>query len=317
MAPFFRKENYNEQGDFLYDQDINRFRGYLLVLFAAVFWGTTGTAQAFAPVGADPLTLGFFRIVCGGSFLLVLDLPKNGFRTLKGPWPFKTLLGAATGMGFYQIFFFAALLRTGVAVGTMITMGSAPIVAGLWGYLLFRERLTKRWIMATSLAIAGCVLLSLPSADLTVDLPGVFLALCAGICWATAGSFMKKLPPSRSPLEKTAIMLLAGSLIISPLVFSRDFSWVFSAKGASVVIYLGIFATALPYSSFAKGILSVPVATAYTLTLAEPVTASILGIFLLEENLTLMYFSGMVLIFAGLTILSFRNKKAIRPTAEL
>ena len=280
--------------------------GYLLISTAAVLWGTTGTAQFFAPSGTDPLALGFLRILFGGLFLLLLDLPGKGFRILKGPWPWKATLGAAMGMGFYQLFFFAALLKTGVAVGTMITIGSAPIVAGIIGLMIFRERLTRTWFIATILAVGGCCILSFPSGAFRIEFSGVLLALCAGISWAIAGSSMKMMPSSRSPVEKAAIMLLLGSVIIAPVIFFRDFSWVPTVRGTSAVLYLSLIATALPYVFFATGIPDIPVSTAYTLTLAEPLTASCLGIFLLGEDLTITALTGIVLIFAGLVILSLK-----------
>ncbi len=290
--------------------------GYLLISSAAVLWGTTGTAQFFAPSGTDPLALGFLRILFGGLFLLLLDLPKNGFRVLKGPWPWKATLGSAFGMGLYQLFFFAALLKTGVAVGTMITIGSAPIVAGIIGRMVFQERLTPKWLLATTLAVGGCCMLSLPSGVFRVELSGVLLALCAGISWAVAGSSIKLLTSSRSPVEKAAIMLLLGSLIISPVIFFRDFSWVLSLRGTSVVLHLSLMATALPYALFATGIPHVPVSTAYTLALAEPLTASCLGIFLLGEELTATDLTGIVLIFAGLVILSLKVKGETNPVTS-
>jgi DME family drug/metabolite transporter len=55
------------------------------------------------------------------------------------------------------------------------------------------------------------------------------------------------------------------------------------------------------------------VATAYTITLLEPATAAFLGIVLLGEKLTLLAFSGMVLIFAGLAILSGKSRRKASP----
>lgn len=283
--------------------------GYLLVITAAVLWGTTGTAQFFAPSGTDPFALGFFRILFGGLFLLLFDLPRNGLRIFKGPWPWKATIGSAMGMGFYQIFFFAALLKTGVAVGTMITIGSAPIIAGIIGRLIFHEKLSPKWLIATVLAVGGCCLLSIPSGEFSIELSGVFLALCAGISWAIAGSCMKMLPSSRSPVEKAAIMLLLGSLIICPVVFFRDLTWILSLRGTAVITHLSLMATALPYAIFACGIPRIPVSTAYTLTLAEPLTASCLGIFLLGEELTLPALTGIIFIFSGLAILSMKSKR--------
>ncbi|PAD19660.1 EamA family transporter, partial [Terribacillus saccharophilus] len=46
----------------------------LFVLFAAILWGTTGTAQAFAPAAAHPIAIGAARLAVGGVFLLLVTL---------------------------------------------------------------------------------------------------------------------------------------------------------------------------------------------------------------------------------------------------
>jgi len=212
-------------------------------------------------------------------------------------------------MGFYQVFFFAALLKTGVAVGTMITIGSAPIIAGILGKVLFHEQIERKWYLATFLAVVGCILLAWPSGEFGIELTGVLLALGAGSSWAISGSCMKMLPGSRSSIEKAGIMLLLGSLIISPVLLLRDLSWFLSLRGVLVVSHLSLMATALPYVLFALGIVRIKVSTAYTLTLSEPLTASCLGIFLLGEDLTGPVLTGIMLIFAGLLILSVRGRR--------
>jgi DME family drug/metabolite transporter len=190
----------------------------------------------------------------------------------------------------------------------MITIGSAPIIAGIIGRIFFSEKLSGKWLIATILAVGGCCILSIPSGDLKMDITGVIFALGAGISWAVAGSSMKMFPPSRTPVEKAAVMLLLGSLIISPVLLFGDLSWALSLRGAGVVFHLSLMATALPYALFAMGIPFIPVSTAYTLTLAEPLTASCLGLFLLGEELTSTALMGIILIFSGLVILSLKGK---------
>ena len=283
-------------------------KSYILMIVAGLLWGTTGTAEHFAPSGANPLLIGFFRIFFAGLFLLLADMPRNGIGIFKGPWPWKPCLGSAVGMGFYQLFFFAALPRTGVAVGTMVAMGSAPVMAGIIGYIFFSERPTTRWLIATALAIGGCCFLAIPSGNHDMNTSGIILALMAGLCWAVAGSSMKKLPPSRSPLEKAAIMLILGSVIISPVLVFGDIPLIFSMRGTAVILHLSLMATAIPYTLFAMGIGSVPLSTAYTLSLVEPLTASCLGILLLREALTMRTSIGIIMIFAGLVTLSIKRE---------
>jgi len=133
-------------------------RGYWLVLIAACLWGTNGTAQTLAPQDAQPIIIGTLRIALGGAALLIIAATRGALRDGKRWALLPTLLGALS-MAAYQIFFFAGVARTGVAIGTIVSIGSTPILAGPIGYIARGERPTRRWVVATILGIIGCALL--------------------------------------------------------------------------------------------------------------------------------------------------------------
>src|SRR3954467_15784 len=136
------------------------------VLLAALCFGTTGTAQALGPHGLAPAGVGAARIPVGGALLVAL----GGARVLKlSPRP---LLVAAGGVAAYQLCFFAAVADTGVAVGTIVALGSAPATAGALEWALERRRPARAWAPATALACAGVALLALAGADAAVSAPG-------------------------------------------------------------------------------------------------------------------------------------------------
>jgi lysophospholipase L1-like esterase len=71
-----------------------------------------------------------------------------------------TTAGIAVGVCIYQLSFFAAVKLTGVAVGTVVAIGTGPAAAGILGRLVNGERLTRRWALATLAAAAGVALLA-------------------------------------------------------------------------------------------------------------------------------------------------------------
>jgi len=73
-----------------------------------------------------------------------------------GRWPRGPLVAGAVAVAGYQLAFFSAVARTGVAVGTMVAIGSAPMLAGLLAWLVRGERPPGRWYAATLLALTGC-----------------------------------------------------------------------------------------------------------------------------------------------------------------
>lgn len=278
------------------------------MLGAAVLWGTTGTAQAFAPEGTQPAVVGAVRLAIGGLALLALASARGVLRDLRG-WPLvPTMLGALC-MAAYQVFFFEAVTKTGVAVGTIVAIGSAPLFAGGLGFLVRRENPGLRWIAATVLAVAGCALLTVPKAEVSVNLGGVALALSAGIAYATCTVAAKRLLEERPPDAVMAVLFCLAAVLLSPLLFLGDLTWLARGRGIAVALHLGLVATAASYTLFARGLEAVPVAKAVTLGLAEPFTAAALGVVLLAERLTGSVMIGAGLILAGLVMLSIQGRR--------
>jgi DME family drug/metabolite transporter len=282
-------------------------RGYWYVLLAACLWGTNGTVQALAPEAAQPLVIGALRILLGGLALLAVAALRGVLRD-GCKWAFWPTLAAALSMAAYQLFFFAGVERTGVAVGTIVGIGSTPILAGPIGFIVRGERPGRRWVIATLLGILGCGLLILVGKSIQLDLLGIFLATLAGASYAVFATASKGLIEQHAIEAVMAVTFCLGALFVLPLLFSAELSWLAQPNGALAVLHLGLVTAALGYLLFGRGLKQVPVATAATLTLAEPLTAGLLGVLVLGEKLTLPALLGILLIFAGLAVLSSGNR---------
>lgn len=289
--------------------------GVLLILAAALLWGTTGTSQALAPSGVNSASLGAFRVAVGGLVLLVTALCRGSFRGTTS-WPLGSMLFSAFFVALYQLTFFAAVGVTGVAVGTMVAIGSSPIAAGLLGFFVRGERLGLKWGVATLLAVAGCTLLAGGSGGVKVSAPGILLALAAGFSYAAYTVSMKNLLDSFREDAAIAIVFSGAALLLSPLLFFNDIRWALEPRGIAVILHLGIFTTALSYVLFARGLRRVKVGTAATLSLAEPLTAAFLGVLFLGEKLVAAQFAGIALIFSGIAMLAAGSAKTSNQTGS-
>lgn len=289
-------------------------RGSWLVLLAACLWGTNGTAQALAPAGAQPIIIGALRIALGGLTLLAIALWRGALRDGK-KWLFWSTLLGALSMAAYQVFFFAGVARTGVAIGTIVGIGSTPILAGPIGYLVRGERPNRRWVLATGLGIIGCVLLIATGEQIHIDLLGIFLAICAGGSYAVFTAVSKGLIEEHSPEAVMAVTFCLGACFLLPLLFTADLQWLVQPSGYLVILHLGVITAGLAYTLFARGLRLVPVATAASLTLGEPLTAGLLGVLFLREPITLLAGFGIILIFAGLIVLTTEKTEAVPVSA--
>jgi drug/metabolite transporter, DME family len=279
--------------------------GAWLVLSAAILWGTTGTTQALAPQGASPLTVGFVRIALGTVVLTLIAAHHNHLDSLRQwrTWPLKTTLIASGAIAAYQLFFFAGVARTGVAIGTVVGIGSTPIAAGVFTTVFYRTFPERKWIFSTFLALVGCTLLILAGGNYRVNAVGILLAMAAGASYALYTLASKLLLGTHQRGAVLAVTFALGTLLLVPVSAGRDFSWLLSTRGVLVALQLGIVTVGIAYQLYAKGLHLIAVNTVATLTLAEPLTAGLLGIFLLGETLSTADIAGIILIFAGLFLL--------------
>ena len=272
------------------------------VLGAAVLFGTTGTAQALGPDGTSPLGVGAVRLAVGGlALLLVLPLVGGSRRAATALWrtPLGLLAGACTAL--YQVCFFAAVDGAGVALGTLVTIGSGPVFAGLLGAVLLRERPERAWVLATAFCVAGLALLSGTGDD--VDPVGVLLALLAGLGYAAytvAAKHLMSRGAHSSEVMASAFGL--GGLLLLPVLLTQPLGWLATPGGLGLAAYLGLVTTTLAYVLFGRGLAVLPAGPVTTLVLAEPLVATALGVGLLGERLALAGVAGAALVLAGLVL---------------
>ena len=295
----------------------------LLVLLAAVCFGTTGTAQALGPDGASPAAVGAVRIVVGGALLALVagwawrrSPAARAAASLDGGTAALVVVGAL-GVVAYQPTFFAGVRSTGVAVGTLIALGSAPVLTGLveWGVL--HRPPTRRWALATALAAGGVAVLSTAGGGARLDPLGVLASLGAGASYAVytlAGKALLERGWS-SEVVMGATFGLAAVVMALMLPF-LDLGWLATGPGLVTGLFLGVVPTAAAYLLFARGLRRLPASEVSTLTLAEPVTAGTLGVLLLGETAGMRFAVGAGLLVLGLAVLSVRRGARGAPVGE-
>ncbi|TDC62746.1 EamA family transporter [Actinomadura sp. GC306] len=277
------------------------------ILAAASLWGTTGTVQAFAD-GSSPFSIAAIRIVIGGLTLLAVAAAtrRADLRRLVARRRNLPLLGLGAGaIAVYQTAFFAAADRTGVAVGTIVTIGSAPVFTGLIGLAARRTVLTGRWALATAGAVTGCALLIGGGRDGAGAAPaGIALALLAGLAYAgyaTAASVL--ITRGEDDRAVAGALFGAAAVPLAPVLLAAPTGWLLTGSGALIALYLGVVTTGVGYLLFARGLRGTPATTATTLTLAEPAVAAVLGTVLLDEELGGPAAAGLALLAASLVVL--------------
>jgi DME family drug/metabolite transporter len=299
----------------------------LAVLAAAVLFGTTGTSQALGPEGTTPLSIGVMRMVIGGTGLAVFAFalaarharrrPAEAPRPAPGIRPIALMVLTGVCLAVYQPLFFLGTARNGVAVGTVVALGSAPILAGLLEWALTRRMPSPTWMGATTLATIGVVLLGF-GGDVGgaggTDPVGLLGSVGAGASFAVIANAQRRLLDEGWDPFTVVGGMGASSAALSALALPFvDLAWLGTTRGLVMALWLGLATIAIAYVMFTWGLSGLTAATAATLTLGEPLTASVLGIAVLGERLSTLAIVGLIVLAAGLALLAWGSRSPRDP----
>ncbi|HEX6513629.1 MAG TPA: EamA family transporter [Chloroflexota bacterium] len=292
-------------------------KGLLLVALAALSWGTTGTVLKL--VGAEgasaALLVGAIRMAIAGPLLLALAAARGVPRKL--PLPPIALAGAC--MAGYQLCYFSAVPRAGVAITALLAICSAPILVAGLAFALLGERLSWPRAAALAIGVAGAgLLLAGGGAQVGPRFGlGAALALAAGLSYSLYAVITKRALGEGDPLALSALTFGMAAVGLAPvLAFRWPEAVALLSRGAPLLVYLGAVATAGAYWLYSLGLRSVPVSAAVIAGLLEPLVATVLGVALFHEQLGASGFAGAALLVGAVALLGLFSGKVLRPMAS-
>jgi drug/metabolite transporter, DME family len=299
-------------------------RGFLLVVLAALCWGTSGLSGAVVADRTDlgPLDIAWHRMAIGAVVLAVgFALTRRRGRAttsaLTRPVAARLLLVAA-GLAAYQLAYFAAVASAGVSIATLVALGLAPLLIAVGAAVLGHGRPDRATLVALVVALIGLVLLVGISAGAdsgTTVLLGALLAVGSALGYAVvtlAGGGV----PTGVPV--TLVGFAGGALLLTPAALAAGLRFTTEPVALGVLLYLGVVPSALAYAMFFAGLRSVPGAVAAIVTLLEPLTATALATAFLGERLSPGALAGGALVLAAVAGLYLRrmgdsNSRGVAP----
>ncbi|MFJ3098053.1 DMT family transporter [Streptomyces hydrogenans] len=323
-------------------------RSLLYLVVAGVAWGTAGAAGSLVFRNSDmgPLALSFWR--CAGGLLLLLAVPALRLLRPGRARPASVSSGApaaasvvesrrtrlirigGTGLGLavFQTAYFAAVESTGLAVGTVVTLGAGPVLIAVGARVTMGERLGLGGLAAVVGALAGLAVLVLGGGGAEVRLAGVGYAVLSAAGFAALTLLTRWLGRSGAgaagSLASTAWTFGVSALVVLPLAavegllpHTEDV-----VRLLLLLLYVAAIPTALAYALYFAGAAVVRAATVSVIMLLEPVSAALLAVTLLDEELTATTVLGTVLLLAAVTGLALaeartaaERRRAVEPAA--
>lgn len=286
--------------------------GPAFIILAGIFWGSMGIfVRKLGTYGFTPIQIVCIRVVLAALVFCVVQLAKDpkGFRISLRDVPLFL------GLGLGSILFFTVCYFTAISMMTLSTAAillyTSPIWIMLMSLLFFHEKLTTKKIIALVLAFGGCVLVSgISGGGLTIM--GLLVGLGSGIgygLYSILGTVALRRYTPYTVTTWTFIIAAIGSILIShPADLMAKISVAPSISGLLGFSLLTALVTAvIPFLAYTLGLRSVEASKAGILATVEPMVATLIGIFVFSEPLTLMSGVGVLLILAAVVILNVSN----------
>ena len=274
-----------------------------LTALAPAIWGSTYLVTTeFLPNGY-PVTVAMLRALPAGLLLLLV------VRRLPGRewWGKVLLLGALNFSIFWALLFVAAYRLPG---GVAATVGAVqPLIVIVLASAVFRTPILALSVSAAIAGMAGVALLVLtPAASL--DPIGVVAGLGGALSMAAGTVMSRKWQPPVSLLTFTAWQLTAGGLLLLPVAL-----WIepplpaLSAENIIGLGYLGLIGAAVTYVLWFRGVSRMEPSAVSTLGFLSPVTALMLGWWVLDQQLSPLQIIGFVTVLASVVLSQMAGRR--------
>jgi drug/metabolite transporter (DMT)-like permease len=264
--------------------------GTIAAVVTAIIWGLSFVAASMALTTLSPLILATVRFIIAAA--LYSPIIVNEYR--KGHKPTFADLKELAVLGFLSISIYFWLQYTGVqyagaGVSAVLATGFTPVLTGIAGTILLKEKVTASKGFGIALGLTGMILIALPKLLVIGNIDwlfflGVGCLLGNSVCWSMYSTLSRRLMKRiGNPLMVTAYTTLFGLVFLLPLSITSD--WGAVARLSTIqwrsILYLATLSTCVAYFLWN-----------YTLTKLEAVKATV---FLYLESVAT--FIGAFLLF--------------------
>jgi drug/metabolite transporter (DMT)-like permease len=281
-----------------------------LVLWASAFVAIRHLGHHVTP-GA--LSLGRLLIAALALSLLLVRSPRHRFTRNE----VFLLLGCGIAwFGIYNLALNASEQRVDAATAAMVVQ-VGPILIALLAAVFLSEKLTGWLLLGMGIAFSGVIVIgSAMRGTGASDLSGVLLALLAAATYAIGVVCQKVLLRRLSGLEVTCYACWIGVLVCLPWV--GDLSDVVQhgdGRTLVLIVYLGLFPTALAFSTWAFALRYTDAGKQALTTFLVPAIAAVMAWLMLDEVPPTLAFVGGAICVVGVLVTRRKPKETLAPQA--
>lgn len=289
---------------------------YVYILAAGVLWGTIGLFFNYlTDLGLDRFQVMLLRIgiaaICLGVYIFFTN--KQLFKIELRDWWMFFGTGICSLM-FFNYCYFTCIAMVSLSVAAVL-LYTSPMMVMVMSILLFHEKFTVKKGLVVLMTFVGCVLVTGLSGGSSVGLIGVLIGLASGFGYALYSIFSTYALRKYHSITITFYTFVLAAL--GTLPFSHIGQLLPMMQQPSVILYalgLSIFACLFPYLLYTRGLTGVVASHASVMATVEPVVATIIGVAVFGDVMTMEKLGGILLILAGIVILNVvpKSKRAVQ-----
>ncbi|MEJ2597774.1 MAG: EamA family transporter [Anaerolineales bacterium] len=292
------------------------FAGLALVVLATACWSTSGILINWVVSGSgiSAVGLAFWRDFTTFSVLLIgFGLFRPGLLKVKRrDLPWLAAMGAIS-IGSFHVLWNTNVLLNGASIATVIQC-NAPIFVTLMAWLIWREPLNSRKIIAIGMSVVGTVLIARLDrlSGMQITVLGLTVGLLSAITYGTFSLFGKKLSGSYNSWTILVYTFGFGTLALVPLQFGRVIPWPLGLPVLANFIALILLPTILGFGLYTLGLSRLQASVASITATTEVPFASFLAYFALGERLDFWQIIGALFVITGVVLVSLSRRVTYR-----
>ena len=286
-----------------------------MLILLSIFWGGSFFFVEIALHAFRPFTVVFLRVTLAALILLgVVYISGRRMPASIGVWGAFMVMGALNNaIPFSLIVWGQTRIDSGVA---SILNATTPIFTVLLAHLFTAdERLTMRKFLGVLIGFLGVYIMMKPELKDGFSWRGLgqLAVLGATLSYGFAGIFGKRFKKT-SPVVNSAGMLICSSIMMFPLAIIWESPWSVypSLEAAAAVFGIAVISTAMAYLLYFRILAAAGATNVLLVTFLIPISALLLGVGVLGENLNVLEYIGMGSIFMGLVTIDGRALKWIK-----
>jgi len=287
-----------------------RLQSLIQGIIAGVSFGSASIfIRLLVQLDVNVYTIAVYRVFIASIALLLISyffMRKDLVRTVGSIPKYKLdILVMGFTLGLHFIFFISAVRDT-LIVNATVLVNTVPLITLVTGVILFKTKVRIREVLAILVGFLGVITIALPDLRSVGNLVGDLEAIIAAFLEALYLNIGSRIRRHFNPIVVMIPVYLTSALTIFVCSYATLNRIYIPINVSSIILILAValIPTAIGHTLFISSLKGLKSHETATLALLEPVSATILALFIFLEIPSTLTIVGSILIFTSVILIS-------------